>query len=399
MVRLFWYLRGYAVLELCGAAPGWALNGLTKARIPFWDVTWIDPLTVRIRVFLKDQQAARTTVARAQCDCKICGQYGIRWSLHGLAHRPVLLIMMALTALAAVLLPQFVLFYEVSGNETVPSEQILREVEAMGVGFGRYGPSIRPAWVKNRLLNRLPQLQWVTVTQNGCRAQIVVRERPETPQTDSRKGFANVIATRSGMITHQSVLAGQAQFQVGDMVSRGDVLVSGIVDLERIYVIERARAEIFAKTWYEKQLVIPQTYTQKAAQSGRKICVWLVIGHRRIKIFGNSGISYGSCDKMITIKELQLPQQLTLPVSLEIETFRFYEPATARLEQEQAEKLLSDYVLRTVRAQMQAGQVLEQTGTLDAQDGCWQLSAHLTCEEMIAQAVEAKWKNEDFVND
>ena len=96
---------------------------------------------------------------------------------------------------------------------------------------------------------------------------------------------------------------------------------------------------------------------------------------------------------------MQLPQQLTLPVSLEIETFRFYEPATARLEQEQAEKLLSDYVLRTVRAQMQAGQVLEQTGTLDAQDGCWQLSAHLTCEEMIAQAVEAKWKNEDFVND
>ena len=95
---------------------------------------------------------------------------------------------------------------------------------------------------------------------------------------------------QSGVITKQNVYTGQAQFQVGDTVTQGDILVSGIVDLERTYLIERANAEIFARTWREVSVCLPSLYTEKTMKSDEKKCIWLILGGRRIKIFGNSGI-------------------------------------------------------------------------------------------------------------
>ena len=69
----------------------------------------------------------------------------------------------------AFVIPKFVFFYEVVGNETVPEAQILRELQNLGVGFGTYGPSIRPQELKNRMLLQIPKLQWLTVQQSGMR--------------------------------------------------------------------------------------------------------------------------------------------------------------------------------------------------------------------------------------
>lgn len=74
------------------------------------------------------------------------------------------------------MIPKFVFFYDVVGNETVPEAQILRELQNLGVGFGTYGPShVRRA--ENRMLLQIPKLQWLTVQQSGMRACVVVRER------------------------------------------------------------------------------------------------------------------------------------------------------------------------------------------------------------------------------
>lgn len=89
----------------------------------------------------------------------------------------VLLILLAAAITAAILVPKFVFFYEVEGNEAVPSAQILRELQELGVGFGTYGPSIKPQELKNQMLLRIPKLQWLTVQQSGMCARVVVRER------------------------------------------------------------------------------------------------------------------------------------------------------------------------------------------------------------------------------
>ena len=391
MRELIWYLRGYLTLEIRGATPGWAMNRLTAARVPFWGVVWRDSFTLEVCVLLRDRQRAEQAVAAAQCESRLVEKTGLRWSVGGLRRRPVLLVMLAVALLSVSVVSNYVLFYSVSGNETVPDEVILRELEALGVGFGTFGPDIKPQWIKDHILNTIPQLQWITVTQNGCRAEVVVRERPAPAETEERRDFANVIATRSGVITEQSILAGQAMHQVGDVVEKGELLVSGIVDLERVYAVENAQAEIYARTWRTQTSVIPAEYGEKAYTGGDWKCVWLVVGEKRIKIFGNSGISAVACDKMIETKNLSLPDGLTLPVALVVETFSPYDLEAGSLSETAAQQLLSSFAEETARQDMVAGEILQRDFVLVKRDGCFCLSSVLECHEMIAAQIKADW--------
>ena len=399
MLKLIYFLRGYVILEFCGASPEWVLNRLTTAKVAFWDVQWIDSLTLRVKVFRNREATACALAEAAMCDSKVISSCGIYQSVEGFFRRPILLAMVFLCIMSILLLPCFVFFFEVHGNETIPEQLILRELEQAGVRFGIFGPGIYPRRVKDHMIEALPKLQWVTVEQHGCRAMIVVRERDEIPQTETKKGFANVIASQSGIITKQSVYTGQPQFQVGDTVLKGEILVSGVIDLERTYLIERANAEVFARTWRKIPVCLPCSYTEKVDYNGHAQCIWLILGKRRIKIFGNSGISYGSCDKMINTRELTLPRGLSLPVSLEIETFSFYEDTEQKMEIETAKSLLAQYAESFAAEQMRAGEILREEYDLREQDGIYCLEVTLECHEMIAEVVEAKWKKEEFVND
>ena len=90
---------------------------------------------------------------------------------------------------------------------------------------------------------------------------------------------------------------------------------------------------------------------------------------------------------------------LYLPVSLEIETFSFYDEADKIMNSEAAELLLKDYPTSAVIKKMCAGEILHQSQTLREERGLFCLDAVLECHEMIAEVVEAKWNNEDFLND
>ncbi len=399
MREVIWFLRGYLILKITGASPSWALNRLAGARIPFWRVAWQDSFTVEICVLRRDREKAAAAIESAMCDHQSLREVGARAAFGGLLRRPVLLVMLVLSVASVVVIPKFVLFYTVTGNETVPDQEILRTLQELNVGFGTFGPRIHPQNIKNHMLNLLPQLQWITVTQNGVCAEVVVRERPPKPEIENRKGFSNIVASQSGVITQQSVLAGQALHKVGDVVEKGELLVSGIVDLETVFTVENANAEIYARTWRKNEALIPSEYGEKIYSGASWTCRWLIIGEKRIKIFGNSGISTTACDKMIETRALSLPGGYIFPVSIVTETFRPYTVAAAQMPGATAQLLLEDYTQRTALGQMVAGEILESRSEMTEQNACYRLSAVLECHEMIAATVEADWIKEDIAHD
>ena len=90
---------------------------------------------------------------------------------------------------------------------------------------------------------------------------------------------------------------------------------------------------------------------------------------------------------------------LSLPVTLEIEEFSYYEERESTLDRETAEALLSGYALDMTEKQMQAGEILHHSHVLHEEESLFWLETTMECHEMIAQVAEAKWNNEDFVND
>lgn len=399
MDNIIRYIMGYITITLRGAAPEWALNRLSDANIYFWNVKWHDSFTVSFCIGKKSGAYVEQYVAAAMCELLETKEAGLLYNMKWMVCRPLIPLSVIFSLLMLFVLPQYILFYQVIGNGAVDQEQILQSLDTLGVGVGSVGIRVQPQWLKNNLLELIPDLEWATIVQNGCRAQIIVREREHIPQTAVRKGYANVIATQDGIITEQNVLTGQPVAEVGDTVIAGDLLISGLVDLERTYSVVRAEGEVYARTWRYYDAVTPMTADKKSYTDKQNMDIWLMIGEKRIKIYGNSGIPPMMCDKIITKSWLTLPGNLELPVGLTVVTHRTYKTVETELTETVADSMLQNRIVQLTEKDMIAGTVLSQSHSLQRQGDLYLLSSVLECHEMIASTVDVKWNQEEFVHD
>ena len=162
MWRLVFFLAGWCRIRITGASPQWILSALATRRVAFREFRKTDDFTAELRILKRDLPAAYAAAQRSMCDLELmqCGGFAAKFAW--VKKRPLFPLLLALAILMGTSLPRFVWFYEVTGNERVPAQKILRELDALGVGFGTYGKSIQPQWVKNHMLFRIPELQWLT---------------------------------------------------------------------------------------------------------------------------------------------------------------------------------------------------------------------------------------------
>lgn len=388
MWSIIWFFSGFCRVRITGASPQWALNRLSQARIVFRAPKKTDDFTIELLLRTKDVARASAVCTRAMCQLEQQAQYGFAYTFRGLWKRPALLVLLALAALTAIVIPKFVFFYTVTGNTRVPSAQILRALDEIGVGVGTYGPSIKPQVIKNQILCRIPELKWITIQQSGMRATVVVREREQPEPVYSRKTPSNVIASHAGTLTRVSVLAGNALCKPGDSVTQGQLLVSAYTDLGYKTQVSGALAEIYAKTWRKSETVTPAGQLQKKANGSthRQIC--LRFGRQRICLFGDAGQI--DSEKTTEYHQFSLPGGIFLPLGIEITQISDYDTVEKTMDEMQARALLRACAARQETQQMVAGQILDETLTYTLQDGVYLQHAVLTCEEMIARTVKAE---------
>ena len=397
MWRLIWFLQGYVHAELRGASPEWALERLSNARVAFLRVQRIDDFTIALLILRKDVLKAEAAARKAMCELAVVREMGFGKTFGGLWRRRLFVLGLLLCAAGAFVIPKFVFFYDVVGNETVPDAEILRALHSLGVGFGTYGPDIQPQALKNKMLLLVPELQWFTVQQSGMCAHVVVRERPEKLAVEERRAPMNVVAAKDGVLTSVSSLEGNCLCAPGQAVTEGQVLISAYTDLEFTTRVSAALGEIYAETLTHKQVVCPDTalYKQPNGKTARRIS--LLVGEKRWNIFANGGNLEGKCDKITKTHMLTLPGGFEIPVGLEITELSGYDLVKKPLPEETAQALLIEQLERGVRQDMIAGEILDEALDLTRQTDRYELHASVRCEEMIAKMVRASILKEETI--
>lgn len=389
MWRVIWFLQGYVRAKIKGASPEWALERLTQARAAFLEPVREDDVTISLLLLKKDVPKAESAAQKAMCELEIAEEFGLSKSLGGLFRRKAFCIALVLALAASFVIPKFVFFYEVTGNEAVPEEKILRAMKSLGVGFGTYGPDIKPQELKNKMLLLIPELQWFTVQQSGMRARIVVRERPERIRVEERRAPMDVVAAKNGVITSVYAYDGNCLCKPGQAVTKGQLLISAYTDLEFTTRVCAARGEIYAGTLAQKTVVTLDTVTVKRPNGKTARSVSLLLGEKRRNIFTNGGNLTGRCDKITRTHMLTLPGGLEIPIGLSVTQCVYYDTETKPLSPESAKAQLQEQAETAVRQDMIAGKILDVTGELSRQDGIFEYTASIRCEEMIARMVRA----------
>lgn len=391
MWQVIWFFLGVSRLRVTGASPEWVLRRLAEKRITFRFEEKPDDFTADIVVLRRDEARAAACIRAGGCDCAVTAHGGFGTVFGGLRRRPALLALLLAAVTAAVVVPKFVFFYEVEGNETVPCAQILRELDALGVGFGTYGPSIRPQELKNQMLLRIGKLQWLTVQQSGMCARVVVRERPEKEPVLDRKTPQNVVASRAGVLTRVIAESGSCLCAPGQAVTAGELLVSAYTDLGYHVRAAAARAEIYAQTIRSAVCVLPDTAQCKVRAEKSRYAAGLLVGRRRVTLFGGADTEE-FCEKETKRYRLTLSGGFSLPLGIEITRICEYDTREEKLREDDVRAQLLAYCEADAQRDMIAGTILHVTPALTHEDGVFRLDCRMQCEEMIARVQPASLK-------
>lgn len=338
-------LRGQVRVRAECAFPERVLNLCGAQDLAFWDLRWESPTAFTCCLSRKDWRRLRQAGRNLDCAFDLVGREGAPYFLLRFRHRQALLIGLVSCALGLFLGSFFIWDFQVEGNETVPTERILRALEKNGVKRGTFGLSLNGEDIRNHVLLDVPELSWIGVNVSGCRAEVQVRERVPPPVLIDRRQPCNLVARRAGLVKKIQTINGVGCVVPGSAVTEGQILISGVEDTDTVGArVLAGMGKVEARTWYNLTASMPLTAPERRYTGKEKTGVSLIFGSRRIKFFSNSSIEGAEYDKITKRFSLSL-LSIPLPVTVVTEVWRFYEavpaPQSAAKLEKTAEAFLS----------------------------------------------------------
>lgn len=378
------YFRGCAKVKVTGASVETLLNRLSDKKIQFWQLERLDELHYTFSVYLRDYPKLEKLAIDSFCHIELLKRSGFYCHIRLLRKRPLLWLGMLAAIVMSFCFQSYVLIIEVEGAQNLHPQQVVRALQELDIEIGSFAGRIEQQMTKHRMLNRLPELSWIGVNRSGCKLHVLVTERSEAKSNRPPYPCANIIASRDAVLQEVIVSEGMRLCKAGDTVKEGQILVSGFEDYGLILKGVCAEAEIYGQTWYASTVLTP-VKTYEKHYTGH---IWrqytLLVGRKRINLCGNSGILGMTCDKMVEVRELRIPNY-KFPLSLEIATYREYELREKKISPQEAEKTLLRAWEALLCSEMIAGRIIDTQSSCIRTNEMYALQVESTCHEMIAR--------------
>lgn len=218
--------------------------------------------------------------------------------------KPLLIQMLSnRSAVAGVILFIIILFLQTSfiseirvyGYESLTEREILEHLKDAGlyVGCSRF---VDPDRVEIEMYRKLGILSWIGITFKGGLAEVTVVEGTEPIEEVDESQPCHIIAVKEGYIEKVIAKEGKGEVEKGDFVHVGDVLISGILEIEdktysldpesKVYRYVHADGEVYAKTVY-RFICYQDVYKLEKRKTGKSIPgIRLTIGDRTLSTSG-----------------------------------------------------------------------------------------------------------------
>ena len=387
--------RGQVRLRVTCPYPERVLNLCSARNLAFWDLEWEGENQFTCRVSRKDFRILRQNGEKLGCEFHVLGREGAPYALGRLRRRQALAAGLLLWGVWLVLSSVLIWDIRITGNETVPKEEILRSLEKNGVRRGAWGLSVNGEDIRNHMLLDIPELSWAAVNVSGCRADVQVRERRPAPALLDRKTPCNIVARRSGLVLDMQAWGGVPQVLEGMSVAEGQLLISGVEDTGTFgtrFTAGLGRVE--GRTWYTLTANVSLTGQGKRYTGAEKHLHSLIFGSRRIKFFANSSIDGTQCDKITTRTPVSV-LGMVLPITWETETVRFYETEPAALSQQERQEAVGAALEAYLRSVVDPyGEVTASQVTSRLRGDVLTVTLTAECREEIGETVPVYTANE-----
>lgn len=280
------------------------------------------------------------------CRYEIVEERGLPVQLKHYQKRKILAAGFLFFIIGLYMLSSFVWIVEVQGNERISQEEILSACEDMGLKPGALKFRLNMDKITDRLAESFVDISWVSVSIQGTNATVKLVETIPQPEIVDQETPSNMIAAEDGVILNLAIEAGTPLVKIGDVVEKGDMLVSGEIILKDVdtevgkaYV--RARGAVYAKLWHTLKEELPLEYMERQFTGEVKQDHSIAIKDSVIN-FVKPKMQEGLYEQKVVYQKNLAIGDFQLPFSVEKEEYKEYiEVKRTRTVEEAKEELKS----------------------------------------------------------
>lgn len=286
------YIRGYVKIRVQGYSPERFLNLCRYHEVMIWGLMPVGN-SYEMYLTLEGFRKLKPIIRKTHTKVRLLKRYGLPFFIHRHRKRKAFLAGILLCMGLLYFYSSYIWDIHFEGNEKWTDQTLLEFLGTKEVSPAMSKSKVDCARIVKDIRARYDDIVWVSASIDGSRLRIQIKENEDTFQIgtkeekneenwkdDTEKHPTDLIASQDGVITSIITRSGTPMVHVGDTVKKGDVLVSGRVEVlndaaEVIdYQYQESDADIYADTLMEYHDEVPTTYQEKKYDQKEQRLLW-----------------------------------------------------------------------------------------------------------------------------
>jgi len=337
LIRIITFIKGFVRVSITGKFVERFLNICMYRNIYVWDIKKLGEENLNLNLTVDGFKSIPSVASKSKTRVKIISRHGLPFIIKKHKKRKAFVIGGILFVVLLIYITSFIWVIDVVGNEKVSTERIIEALEKNGFEKGdfRYGKDI--ASLQNKMLLEIDELSWLWVDIKGTRAVVEVKEKVPIPEIIDKKQACNIIASKDGLITEINATYGQKAVTVGQVVKKGDLLVSGMANTkyDGIHYMH-STGVIKARTWYSEIVDFPLVKTTFSKTDKKISKNTMNFFGFRVKLYLSEDLPFEYSEEQVIKHDLALGRNLVMPISVERHIYQELERSEELLSEEEA---------------------------------------------------------------
>ena len=346
------YANGYINIKVEGYFIERFLNMCMNRKIELWNIKKLNEAELLVNIKYNEYNMVKEIAEITKCKLSIKKKMGVPDLVNRYKKRKIFICIFALSLMSIWIYSSRIWQLEIIGEFNIPIEELWNELEVEGVRIGMRKKDLDYTKIKSNIYLRRNDVAWMGFEINGTKAYVEFVQRVNKEEDKLENTPCNIVSNKEGIVQKVLVKSGQKAVNTGDFVSKGQILISGIVsnsDDKSRYV--HADGEIMLKTSYVNKVTVPFE-KDLAYKTGKKEKKYkLEIGNYQIN-FINNDTKFEKYDTITVSNLLRVFKRFEVPIRLTKLTYEELKIDTVKYTKEQAETIAKNEAMLNIERQI-----------------------------------------------
>ncbi len=350
LVKLLNWFRGYLHVRIKGISPERFINLCNNKKIFIWNLKQVEE-EYRFNITVKNYRKLRPIARKTGLIPKITRKVGFPFLLYRNRKRKGFIIGIGLCALLIFIMSLYIWDISIVGGSKYTSEAMIKFLNKNQIHIGMLQKKVDCQEIEEEIRLAYNDIGWVSAEIRGTRLIIKITETNMPAPAKAAMKPSHMVATKDAIVQKIITRSGTPLVRSGDVVKKGDILVSGILtvkgDFDEIlrYQPVVADADIICKSFYQYKDSFDLTYYDKIFTGKIKKGYYFGFFGKKLFLY-NPRNSYEKYDIIVNENSLHLTDSFYLPFLYGTITTRQYKEEKKNYTKEEAIALANQHLNR-----------------------------------------------------